>query len=307
MIKPRVLVTDKYDETAIAEARKFADVDEKTLAPDQLLAEVGNYDAMLVRSATKVTKDVIAAAKNLKFIGRAGVGLDNIDLESAKARGIEVVNSPEASSISVAEHAMALLLGYNKLISKADKAMKAGNWEKKKLKTEEVYEKTLGIIGFGRIGREVAVRAKAFGIKVVAYDPVIKADDVRKMGVEPVSLDELLKTSDYVTLHVPDVESTRGMINAGRLALMKKNAVLVNTARGTVVDEKALIKALQEGRIRGAALDVYEKEPLDKNSPLSILSNVVLTPHIAANTKECQMKGGMMVVGKMRDFFSKKQ
>ena len=307
MARPRVLVTDKYDETAMAEARKFADVDEKTLTPDQLLVEVGNYDAILVRSATKVTKDVVASAKKLKFIGRAGVGLDNIDLDAAKAKGIEVVNSPEASSISVAEHAMTLLLSFSKLISKADKGMKAGNWEKKKLKGDEVFEKTLGVVGFGRIGREVAVRAKAFGMKVIAYDPVLKADDAAKAGIALVSLEDLLKRSDYVTLHVPDMESTRKMINAERISLMRKDAVLINTSRGSVVDEKTLIKALEEGRIKGAALDVYEKEPVDKTNPLTILSNVVLTPHIAANTKECQLKGGMMVVGKMRDFFAKRQ
>jgi len=306
MARPRVLVTDKYDETAMAEARNFADVDEKTLAPDQLLSEVGNSDAMLVRSATKVTKEVIAAAKKLRFIGRAGVGLDNIDMDAAKAKGVEVVNSPEASSISVAEHAITLMLAYSKLIAKADKGMKAGNWEKKKLKGEEVYEKTLGIVGLGRIGREVSARAKAFGMKILAYDPVVKKEDAAKRGVGLVSLEDLLKNSDYVTLHVPDMESTRKMVNTERLSMMKKTAILINTARGSVVDEKALIKALQEGTIRGAALDVYEKEPLDKNSPLTILSNVLLTPHIAANTKECQQKGGMMVVGKMREYFSRK-
>ncbi|MFH1403181.1 MAG: hydroxyacid dehydrogenase [Candidatus Altiarchaeota archaeon] len=303
MEKPRVLVTDKYHEKAIGELRTFADVDEKKLTPEELVKEIGGYDAILVRSATKVTKEVIEAG-NLKIIGRAGVGLDNVDREAAKAKGVTVVNTPEASSVSVAEMAIALMLSYARNIAKADKSMKDGLWEKKQLKGFELSGKTLGLIGFGRIGKEVAARANAFGMKVIVYDPAFNQAQEDVHGVKGVSLEELLKESDIVSLHVPAVEGTIRMINADRLSLMKKNALLVNTARGKVVDEEALVKALKEGVIAGAALDVYEKEPLEA-SPLTGLPNVVLTPHIGAGTDECQLKGGMMVVEKFREFFSK--
>jgi D-3-phosphoglycerate dehydrogenase len=304
MDRPRVLVTDKYHEKAVEELKKFAEVDERKLTPEELVKEIGGYDAILVRSATKVTKEVIDAS-NLRIIGRAGVGLDNVDRDAAKAKGIEVFNTPDASTVSVAEMTIGLMLAYARNIPQADKTMKEGLWEKKKLKGRELSGKTLGLIGFGRIGKAVAVRAKAFGMNVLAYDPLFKKEFEGEYGVKGVQLEELLEKSDYVSLHVPKTEGTAKMINAERLAMMKDTAVLVNTARGAVVDENALIKALQDGGIGGAALDVYEKEPL-VDSPLMKLTNVVLAPHLASGTDECQVKGGLIAVEKLREFFSKK-
>ncbi|MFH1055834.1 MAG: hydroxyacid dehydrogenase [Candidatus Altiarchaeota archaeon] len=303
-MKPRILDAGKIHESAVAKAREFADVDVKVgLEEDALAAIIGDYDAIMVRSKPKVTKKVIDAGTKLKIIARAGVGLDNVDKEAAKARNITVVNSPEASTISVAEHAFALLLALCRNITKGDKMMREGKWDRKMMGTE-LYGKTLGLVGFGRIGKEVASRAKAFGMKVIAADPIVKHEEAKALHVELVSLDTLFKTADVISLHVPAIPETKDIINEKTLAMMKPTALIVNTARGHAIDEDALYKALSEKKIAGAALDVYKKEP-PEGSPLPTLENIVLVPHFGANTHEGQTRAGMVIVEKLRDYFAK--
>jgi D-3-phosphoglycerate dehydrogenase len=258
----------------------------------------------MVRSKPKVTKEMIKAGRKLKVIGRAGVGLDNIDVEAAKAAGIQVVNSPEASSISVAEHAIGLMIALLRHIPKAERSMREGKWERKNFMGNELYGKTIGLVGFGRIGREVALRAEAFGMKVLAYDPALTSEDTREYNANLVELDELLRKSDIVSLHVPALPSTKDLINPERLALMKPTAVLINTSRGHAVDEDALYAALKEKRILGAALDVYKNEP-PEGSPLLGLDNILLVPHLGANTDEAQINAGMVVVEKIKHILCK--
>lgn len=305
-MKPKILFTERVHRKAIEEAEKFADVTIETcLSHEELLRRIPDYDALVVRSATKVTKDVIDAGKRLKIIGRAGVGLDNIDVAAAKARGIEVVNSPEASTVAVAELVFGSMLALNRKIVHAHNSMKSGKWERNRFEGTELYGKMLGIIGFGRIGREVAMRAKAFGMNVGAYDPNVTGEDCREYGVEYfMELDDLLKVADFVTIHVPLTEKTKNLIDEKRLMLMKKTAVIVNIARGGVVNEGALYKALQDGTIRGAVLDVFVCEPAE-NCIFRDLENVVLTPHLGASTEEAQINAGTVVVEKIRNFFRK--
>ncbi|WP_297498971.1 hydroxyacid dehydrogenase [Thermococcus sp.] len=262
---------------------------------DRLVELVRDVDAIIVRSKPKVTRRVIKSAPRLKVIARAGVGLDNIDLDAAKERGIKVVNSPGASSRSVAELAFGLLFAVARKIAFADRKMREGIWAKKQAMGVELEGKTIGVVGFGRIGYQVAKIANAFGMKVLLYDPYPKEERAKEVGGSFASLEDLLRESDVVTLHVPLVEATYHMINEERLKLMKPTAILINAARGAVVDTKALVKALQEGWIAGAGLDVYEEEPLPKDHPLTKLDNVVLTPHIGASTVEAQMRAGVQV------------
>lgn len=301
-MKPKILITDRIHESAIKEAKKFADVDlDIGCSNENLVKKIGGYDALIVRSATKVTKDVINAS-NLKIMGRAGVGLDNIDVDAANKKGIKIVNSPEAPTIAVTELVFASILALMRNIIPADRTIREGRWEKNLFRGNEVYGKIIGIVGFGRIGREVAIRARAFGMRIMAYDPNITKEDAREFNAEQVELNTLLKNSDIITIHVPLTEETRGLINEGRLKLMKKSAIIVNAARGGVVDEKALYSALKEREIGGAALDVFENEP-PVGSPLLTLDNVVLTPHLGASTEEAQINSGTIVVEKIRNFF----
>jgi len=303
-MKNRILAASKIHESALKKAKEFAEVDVK-LDPseDELVRIIGDYDAIMVRSKPTVTRRVIEAAKKLKVIGRAGVGLDNVDVDAARQRGVVVVNSPEASSISVAEHTFALILSLLRHIPKADRTMREGKWEKK-LVGNELYGKRLGIIGFGRIGKEVALRAGAFGMTVVAHDPAMTSEDIREYNATLVDLGELLRTSDIVSLHVPALPSTRDLINAKTISLMKPTSFLINASRGHAIDEEALCAAIRDRRIAGAALDVYKKEPLE-NSPLLNLENVVLTPHLGANTDEAQINAGTVIVEKIRHILSK--
>ncbi len=301
-MKPKILITDRIHESAIKEAKKFADVDlDIGCSNENLVKKIGEYDALIVRSATKVTKDVINAS-NLKIMGRAGVGLDNIDVDAANKKGIKIVNSPEAPTIAVTELVFASILALMRNIIPADRTIREGRWEKNLFRGNEVYGKIMGIVGFGRIGKEVAIRARAFGMRIMAYDPNITKEDAREFNAEQVELNTLLKNSDIITIHVPLTEETRGLINEGRLKLMKKSAIIVNAARGGVVDEKALYSALKERGIGGAALDVFENEP-PVGSPLLTLDNVVLTPHLGASTEEAQINSGTIVVEKIRNFF----
>ncbi len=279
----------------------FEVVDLSELPKDELPNHMADLDAIIVRSATKVRKEMIDAAKNLKAIGRAGVGLDNIDVEYAKSKGIKVINTPGATSISVAELTIGLLLAVMRKIAYADRGMRNGAWPKKMCKGIEMYGKTMGIIGIGRIGREVAKRARAFGMKVIYYDVYRPDEDTEKeLGIEFRDLDTLISEADVITLHVPLVPETKHLINKERIAKMKDGAIIINAARGGIVDEEALYEALKSGKLYGAALDVYENEPL-KESKLFELDNIVLTPHIGAQTKEGQTRAGIEVAKKIAE------
>ena len=279
----------------------FEVIDLTGIPKEELVNHVADLDALIVRSATKIRKEIIDAAKNLKVIGRAGVGLDNIDVEYAKSKGIKVINTPGATSISVAELTIGLLLAVMRKIAYADREMRKGAWPKKVCKGIEMYGKTLGIIGIGRIGREVAKRARAFGMRVIYYD-VYRPDKAieKELGIEFRELDTLISEADVITVHVPLVPETKHMINRERIERMKDGAIIINAARGGIVDEDALYEALKSGKLYGAALDVYENEPL-KESKLFELDNVVLTPHIGAQTKEGQTRAGIEVARKIAE------
>jgi len=303
--KPKILIADKIHQDAIEAAKSFADVTEDfEITPEDIVARVKDYDAIIVRSRSKVKKDVIDASEgNLKAIARAGVGLDNVDLVTAKEKDIPVFNAPESLTISVAEHAIGLMLALARNIHHADRTMKQGEWLKKNYVGMELYGKTLGVLGFGRIGRAVAERANAFGMNVVVFDPFITSEDCRECNSTCVSLEDVLKSSDFISLHMPATDETKSMLNAEKFALMKPTAYIINTARGAVIDEADLITALKEKKIAGAALDVFAKEPLE-NSELTKLDNVLLTPHLGSGTKDAQRTAGMIVVEKLKQFLA---
>jgi D-3-phosphoglycerate dehydrogenase len=283
-----ILITDGLHESAITILKKSAVVNNRPdIAGDDLLKALPDTDAIIVRGRTKVTADVLAAAPKVKVVGRAGVGVDNIDLKAAQARNVVVVNAPQSTTLAVAEHAMALLLSRARQIPLADSGLRRGEWLKKKLEGFELSGKTLGVIGMGRIGAAVAARAAAFGMACIGYDPLIAAEEIGKRGAKACDLDTLLAQSDIITIHVPLTAETRGLMNADRLAKMKKGAYLVCTARGNIIDEAALLAALDSGQIGGAALDVFAQEPV-VDSPLVKHPKVVCTPHIAAQTAEAQ-------------------
>jgi D-3-phosphoglycerate dehydrogenase / 2-oxoglutarate reductase len=270
-------------------------------APDQLKIDLADADALVVRSATKVTPDIIAAAPKLRAIARAGTGVDNVHVETASARGIVVMNAPGANSISVAELAMAQILALARKLPAADASMKQGVWDKKSFLGEEVRGKVLGLAGLGRIGQEVARRAQAFEMTVIAHDPFISQQAATNIGIELVSMDELCARADYLSLHMPSTPQTKRTFNAERLAKCKKGLRLVNTARGDLIDEAALVAAIESGHIGGAALDVYESEPT-KDHRLQKLPQVVASPHIAASTREGQELVGVETASALRDF-----
>jgi len=284
----KVLVTEPLAEEGLALLREGAEVDMRLgLDAEQLAEVIGHYDALVVRSGTPVTASVIEAARRLKVIGRAGAGVDNIDLAAATRRGILVVNAPGSNSIAVAEHTLALMLALARRIPQADAKLRAGRWEKRSLAGVELRGKTLGIIGLGRVGTAVARRAAGLEMRLMAYDPFVAVDHAARLGVRLVSLDELLRTADFVSIHAPLTDLTRGMIGARELALMKPTAYLINCARGGIVDEEALARALAEGRLAGAALDVFAHEP-PFDSPLLASEKVILTPHLGGSTQEAQ-------------------
>jgi D-3-phosphoglycerate dehydrogenase len=267
----------------------------------ELAAAIADADGLMVRSATRVTAAVLTAAPKLRIVGRAGTGVDNIDVPAASSRGILVVNAPGANSISVAEHAWALMLSLARAVPAADQAMKAGKWEKKRFLGTELRGKTLGIAGLGRIGQEVAQRARAFGMRVVAHDPFIAREIAEAAGVELLSFDEVCAAADFLTLHLPATLDTKHLLNDARFARVKPGLRLVNTARGELIDEAALKRAIEQGIVAGAALDVFEKEPPSDWS-LAQLPQVVATPHIAASTEEAQEMVGLDTATAVRDF-----
>ncbi|HHW74015.1 MAG TPA: phosphoglycerate dehydrogenase [Firmicutes bacterium] len=291
----RVLVSDPLSSEGIALLKKHHQVDQLFgLDEEQLVGEIGKYDALVVRSGTKVTAAVIDAAKKLQVIGRAGVGIDNIDLERATAKGIIVLNAPEGNTISAAEHALAMLTSLARNIAAADCALKEGRWERSRFMGVELNQKTLGIIGLGRIGSEVARRARAMGMRIVAYDPYIPAEQAEKIGATALPLEDLFRRSDFITLHLPCNKQSYHLIGEKELALMKTGVRLVNCARGGLIDEAALYEAIKDGRVAGAALDVFEHEP-PLESPLLELPGVVATPHLGASTREAQVNVALQV------------
>ena len=299
----KVLVSDPIDQTGIDILSQVAQVDVKTgLAPDELKAIIGQYDALMIRSGTQVTADIIEAATSLRIIGRAGVGVDNVDVPAATKRGVIVVNSPEGNTIAAAEHALALMLSLSRHVPHAHVSTIAGGWDRKKYVGNELYKKKLGVVGLGKIGSHVARVAKAMGMEVVAYDPFISTERAQQMQVKLLTLPVLFAEADYITLHLPRTPETENLVNAELLRTMKPTARLVNCARGGIIDEAALAEAVETGVIAGAALDVYAKEPLEAGSPLrSVTERLILTPHLGASTEEAQENVAIDVAEQIRD------
>jgi D-3-phosphoglycerate dehydrogenase len=292
----KILVADKLAESGVAALSQHHDVDVKTgLGKDELVAVAAAYDAIVVRSATTIDADVVAAASNLKVIARAGVGLDNVDVEAATKAGVIVCNAPQSNIVSAAEHTVAMMLALARNVPQANAALKAGRWERSKWNGTELHGKMLGILGLGRIGTLVAQRANAFGMRLVAYDPFVAPDRAGRMGVElRASVEEVMREADFLTIHLPKTAETVGLVGATSLRWMKPTARIVNVARGGIVDEAELAEALAEGVVAGAALDVFATEPTTE-SPLFGLPNVIVTPHLGASTEEAQDKAGTQV------------
>jgi len=287
----RVLVRESIADAGIELLRAKFDVDVDTESPLEEI--IGRYEALIVRSATRVTADVIERAGSLKVIGRAGVGVDNVDVDAATRRGIVVANAPESNVVSAAEHTIGLLLALARNIPQAHAALAEGRWERSRWGGVELADKTLGVLGFGRIGRQVARRALGLQMKVVGYDPFVSADRFRELGAESATFDEVLARSDFLTVHLPLTDETRGAIGAEAIAKMRDGIRIVNAARGELVDEAALVAALESGKVAGAAIDVFPQEPYD--GPLLRAPHVVVTPHLAASTEEAQDRAGVIV------------
>jgi D-3-phosphoglycerate dehydrogenase len=287
----KVLIRESIAEAGVALLRAKFDVDVDGSSP--LEEVIGGYDAIVIRSATKLTADLIARGERLRVIGRAGVGVDNVDVGAATRRGIVVANAPESNVVSAAEHTIGLLLALARNIPQAHEALVHGRWERSQWGGVEVADKVLGVLGFGRIGREVARRALGLQMRVVAYDPFVSADRFRELGVEPGTFAEVLERADFLTLHLPLTDDTRGSIDADTIAHMRDGVRIVNAARGELVDEEALVAALESGKVAGAAVDVFAREPYD--GPLLGAPHVVLTPHLAASTEEAQDRAGVIV------------
>ena len=302
---PKVLISDALSPAAVQIFRdRGIEVDfQPALGKDKekLAAVVGNFDGLAVRSATKVTSKVLEQARNLKVIGRAGIGVDNVDIPAATARGIIVMNTPFGNSITTAEHAISLMLALARQIPEADASTRAGKWEKNKFMGVEIFGKTLGVIGCGNIGSIVADRATGLRMKVVAFDPFLSQERADDLGVEKVEIDQLFRRADFITLHTPLTDKTRNIVNAGAIKNMKKGVRIINCARGGLVDEAALYEALKSGQVAGAAFDVFVTEPATEN-PLFHLPNVVCTPHLGAATSEAQENVALQIAEQMSDY-----
>ena len=302
----KVLIADPISDEGIDILCSCAEVDIKTgLTPEEIISLIGNYEALVVRSQTKVTAKVIEAGKKLKVIARAGVGVDNVDVEEATRRGILVVNAPDANVISAAEHAIALMLALARHIPQANAVLKSGVWQRGKFMGTEVRGKTLGIIGLGKVGSAVAKRAQALEMKLIAYDPYITADYARSRQVELIPLEQLLRESDFITLHLTLTPGTKGLIGAKELAMVKPTVRIINCARGGIIDEEALAKALKEGRVAGAAIDVFATEPATE-CVLFGCDNIIVTPHLGASTIEAQAVAAKDVAEQIVDVFNGK-
>jgi D-3-phosphoglycerate dehydrogenase / 2-oxoglutarate reductase len=305
-MSPRVLIADALSPAAVQIFKeRGVDADVKVgLSKDDLEKIIKDYDGLAVRSATKVTEKVLAAATKLKVVGRAGIGVDNIDVKAATAKGVIVMNTPFGNSITTAEHAISMMMALARQIPAADRSTQAGKWEKSKFLGVELYSKTLGVIGCGNIGAIVADRAIGLKMKVVAYDPFLSAERAMAIGVEKVELDDLLRRADFITLHTPLTDKTRNIIDAAALKRTKKGVRVINCARGGLIDERALADALKSGHVAGAALDVFESEPAKENV-LFGLENVISTPHLGASTSEAQENVALQVAEQMSDYLLK--
>ncbi|MBK7282997.1 MAG: phosphoglycerate dehydrogenase [Sphingomonadales bacterium] len=303
MTKPKVLISDKMDPNAAQIFReRGCEVDEITgKTPEELKAIIGQYDGLAIRSATKVTQEILDAATNLKVVGRAGIGVDNVDIPAASAKGVIVMNTPFGNSITTAEHAIALMFALARQLPEADASTQAGKWEKNRFMGVEVTGKTLGLIGAGNIGSIVASRAQGLRMKVVAFDPFLTPERAVEMGVEKADLDTLLAKADFITLHTPLTDQTRNILSRENLAKTKKGVRIINCARGGLIDETALKEGLDSGQIGGAALDVFVEEPA-KQSPLFGTPNFICTPHLGASTNEAQVNVALQVAEQMADY-----
>ena len=291
----KVLVSDPIAEQGIEILKNEVDVDIATgLEPSELIKRIGNYEALIVRSETQVTKEVINAGKKLKIIGRAGVGVDNIDVNAATEKGIIVVNAPEGNTISAAEHTIAMMMAMSRNIPQANASLKGKKWDRKKFMGVEVRDKVLGVVGLGRIGSEVAKRAQGMEMKILAYDPFISSDRAKDLGVELTTVLDIVKRADYITVHTPLTKETKDLISTKEFAVMKKGSRVINCARGGIINEEALAKAVKDGIVGGAAIDVFIKEP-PFDSPLLELDRVIVTPHLGASTEEAQINVAVTV------------
>jgi len=299
----KVLVSDNISPKGVEILKKAGlTVDVKTgMKPEELKACIGEYSGLVIRSATRVTAEIIEAATNLKVIGRAGSGLDNVDKIAASKKGIVVMNTPGGNTVTTAEHTIAMLFALARLVPQATASMKAGKWEKKKFMGVELFNKTLGIIGLGAIGSQVAKKAQGLEMNVIAYDPFLSEDKAQAMGIKKGSLDDIFIESDFITIHSPMTPETKGLINASTIAKMKHGVRIINCARGGIVNEQDLYEAMKSGKVAGAALDVFEKEPPEDN-PLLTLDNLICTPHLGASTEEAQENVALAVAEQIADY-----
>ncbi len=301
----KVLVSDPLAPQGLESLERAPEIEvinQPGLPPGDLLSAAVDVDGLVIRSGTKVTADVMARAERLRVIGRAGIGVDNVDVPAATARGIVVMNTPEGNNITTAEHAIALLVALARHVPQATASMRAGKWEKKRFTGIELFNRTLGVIGLGNIGRIVALRGRGLGMKVIAYDPFISQDAAARLDVELVDFDRLLERSDVVTVHVPKTKDTTGLLGEAAFAKLKPGALLVNAARGGIVDETALLAALESGHLGGAALDVFEQEPPPADYPLLQHERVICTPHLGAATEQAQVNVSIAIAEQVRDY-----
>lgn len=302
----KILISDEVSPACVEKLSSQFEVDYKNgLSPGELANIISAYDAWIVRSASKATASLIQAATKLKIIGRAGAGVDNIDVEAATQKGIVVMNTPGGNTVSTAEHTIAMIMALSRNIPQANDSVKGGEWKKSKFTGSELFEKTLGILGIGKVGREVALRMKSFGMTIVGYDPVLNPSEAAKIGVELVSLEDLLVRSDFITIHTPLNKATENILNKNTLQMCKDGVRIVNCARGGIINEEALFDFLKSGKIAGVALDVFNSEPPGKN-PLLQLPNVIVTPHLGASTEEAQEKVAIQIAEQIIDAFSGK-
>lgn len=300
----KILIADSIAKPGLEDLKKnpnFEVIEKTKITPEELTAEIGDYHALVVRSRTKVTAEMIEKANNMKLIVRGGVGTDNIDKKAAQAKGIAVKNTPKASSISVAELVIGMLLAGVRELVDATYSTKLGKWEKKRFEGIEIYNKTLGIVGYGNIGKEIAKRAIGMGMHVLAYDPYVNSTDIT--GVKLTNLDEVVKTSDFITLNCPKTEDTKNLINEKSIETMKDGVGIINCSRGGIIDEAALKAAIDKGKVAFAGIDVYSQEPPDVNHPFFSMEKVILTPHVGAQTKEGQTRVAVEVASVINDFF----
>ncbi len=302
---PKVLVTDSLADQGVELLEQTAGIEvvnKPGTSPEELLELIGDAEGLIIRSATKVTAEVLARAEKLKVVGRAGIGVDNIDVPAATDHGVVVVNTPEGNNITTAEHAIALMVSLARHIPQATASMKARKWEKKKFQGMELYNRVLGVVGAGNIGRIVCLRGAGLGMKVIVHDPFITPEAAAKLGAELVSFDELLERADVITVHVPKTKGTTGLLNKAAFAKCKDGVFVINAARGGIVDEEALLEALDSGKVGGAGLDVFVEEPPPDDHPLVAHPNVICTPHLGASTEQAQVNVAVAVAEQIRDY-----